>query len=116
MDLEIQLEEGDEASIALTRNIILGKILVNQVLNRRGVIRVLRGIWPSEVAPCIREVGDNLYGFSFKTEKERVRALEEGPWFVKESCMMMKKWQQGLNVSEMDFQTASFWIQIEGLN
>ncbi|OMO71257.1 reverse transcriptase [Corchorus capsularis] len=115
MDLEIQLEDGDEVSFALTKYMVPGKILVNRILNRRGVVSVLRGIWPLEIAPCIREVGDNLYGISFKTKKERDRALEEGPWFIKGSCMMMKKWQPGCNVAEMDFQTVSFWIQVHNL-
>ncbi|OMO99608.1 hypothetical protein CCACVL1_03711 [Corchorus capsularis] len=106
--MEIHLEDGDENSVALTRFMVVGKLLANRILNRRGVISVLRGIWPMDVAPCIREISDNMYGISFRSERERTRALEEGPWFVNGSCMLMRKWQQGLNLLKWTSELSLF--------
>ncbi|OMO67492.1 reverse transcriptase [Corchorus capsularis] len=78
--MEIQLEEGDDWSLTLTRFMVVGKIIANRVLNRRGVVSILRGIWSEEVAPCIREIKENMYSISFKSEKEVEKVLMDGPW------------------------------------
>ncbi|OMO81733.1 hypothetical protein CCACVL1_12255 [Corchorus capsularis] len=44
-----------------------------------------------------------------------VRALEEGPWTVMGHCLLIKKWQQGLTVTEMEFRMLKFWVQVHNL-
>ncbi|OMP04194.1 hypothetical protein COLO4_09864 [Corchorus olitorius] len=92
--MEIQLEEGDVQSIALTRFMVAAKIWADRTLNRWGVVRILRGIWPEEVAPCIREVGMNLFSISFRSEKKVEKALSEGPWTVMGYNVILKRWKQ----------------------
>ncbi|OMO83330.1 hypothetical protein COLO4_22586 [Corchorus olitorius] len=94
---------------------VIGKIFASRVLSRRGVVSVLRGIWSTEVAPCVREVGDNMYGVSFRSEKEMNRANEEGPWSVMGNSMSFKKWTPGVVPSELQFKTINFWVQVHKL-
>ncbi|XVF54209.1 hypothetical protein PTKIN_Ptkin05aG0162100 [Pterospermum kingtungense] len=55
--MEIVLEEGDVSSIGLTRFVAVDFIFADRVLNRRGVLGILRSIWSEAVVPYIREVG-----------------------------------------------------------
>ncbi|XWS10745.1 hypothetical protein CRYUN_Cryun38cG0024200 [Craigia yunnanensis] len=73
--LVISLEGGDEKSIALSRSSVIGKVIANMVVNKRGVMTILRGIWPVETAPVICDVGKNKFGISFKIKEIRERAI-----------------------------------------
>ena len=81
-DMEILLEENIRVEENRSRNMLIGKIIEGKVLYRRGVLSILRNIWPIEVAPLIREVGENVYSISFKNENLMRRALEESPWSI----------------------------------
>lgn len=113
--MEILLEEGDDSSVGLTKFNAIGFILADRVLNRRGVVNILRGIWPETVVPFIREVNRNTIVISFVSESILNRALKGGPWSVMGYCMHLKIWTMGCSVEEVDFSNISFWIQIHKL-
>ena len=81
-DLVIKLKEGDDRSITLSRCSVIGKVIVDKVVNKRGIVAILMGIWAVEVVPVIYEVGENRFGIAFKTKEMKERALEEGLWSV----------------------------------
>ncbi|OMO52011.1 reverse transcriptase [Corchorus capsularis] len=112
--MEIVLE-GDEHSLALTRFMVAGKILANRTLNRWGVVSILHSIWAEDVAPCIQEIGANMFGISFRSEKLRENALAEGPWNIMGFCMVFRNWDQGVMIEELDFCVADYWVQIHNL-
>ncbi|OMO96502.1 Alanyl-tRNA synthetase [Corchorus olitorius] len=55
MDLEIELESGSKNEFQWMRNMAIGKIHANKILNRKGVLGILRSIWAEDVAHGIRE-------------------------------------------------------------
>ena len=77
-DLVTELEKGDERSIAVSKCSLIRKVVADRVVNRKGVLAILRGIWPVEVAPVISEVGNNKYGIAFKRNKLMIKTLDEG--------------------------------------
>ena len=56
-EMEILLEEGDTNEGNYERFMVIGKIISGKILYRKGVMNILRNIWPIEVALMIREVG-----------------------------------------------------------
>ncbi|XVF02057.1 hypothetical protein REPUB_Repub04eG0143300 [Reevesia pubescens] len=62
-DLEITLDSVSECDYVLSRFALVGHIIADKVLNRRGVFSILRGIWSEDMVPCIREVevGSRVY-------------------------------------------------------
>ncbi|OMO94917.1 reverse transcriptase [Corchorus capsularis] len=92
MDLEIELETGIDEGLEWSKYMAIGKIHANKILNRRRVMAILRSIWPEEVAPSIKEVGDNTYGISFNSERTRDRVIGSGSWSIMGSCMNLKRW------------------------
>ncbi|XVE86520.1 hypothetical protein DITRI_Ditri18aG0040100 [Diplodiscus trichospermus] len=63
----------------MSRFMAIKNVISNKSLNRSGVLKILKGIWSVEVTLCIKKVGNNLYGFSFKSQGHLKRAIEEGP-------------------------------------
>ncbi|XVE50521.1 hypothetical protein DITRI_Ditri01bG0169000 [Diplodiscus trichospermus] len=57
--MEIRLEKGDEKSVGLSKYLEIGKIISEKAMNRKGMLNVLRSIWPVELASFVWEVGGN---------------------------------------------------------
>ena len=76
--MEISLECAGENVMEETRFLVIGKIVADKILNRRGVMAILRGLWTDEVVYGIREMGMNRYSISFRIKKVMERAMEDG--------------------------------------
>ncbi|OMO75791.1 hypothetical protein CCACVL1_16038 [Corchorus capsularis] len=91
-EVVIELATNRDEVRVITKFALLGKIVVDRNLNRRGVINVLRSIWSPKDLLDVRDLGGNLYGLSFATAKSLVFAMENGPWSVLGHCLILKKW------------------------
>lgn len=100
---------------SLSKSTLIGKILADRLLFKRGVIGVLRSMWSEEVVSDIRELAANTYSISFNSEAQRRRALEEGPWSIMGTCLVLREWMPGVNVEEMDFSDVEVWVQISNI-
>ncbi|XVF27000.1 hypothetical protein REPUB_Repub14bG0069000 [Reevesia pubescens] len=71
-DLEICLEEEDRKNLVWSMFFAIGKIVVEKVLNKRGVLAILRGIWLILVTPLVRAAPRrNLVGVSIRNNQRR---------------------------------------------
>ncbi|OMO80574.1 hypothetical protein COLO4_24033 [Corchorus olitorius] len=114
-EVEIELvAAGEEVGVA-TRFALLGKIVVNRDLNRKGVINVLRSIWNARDLVDVRDLGNNVYGISFANEKGMMFALENGPWSVLGHSLVLRRWEVSQTIREVTFDTLQFWIQVHNL-
>ncbi|OMO55729.1 hypothetical protein CCACVL1_27054 [Corchorus capsularis] len=92
-EVEIELvAAGVEVSEA-TQFALLGKIVIDRDLNRKGVINVLRSIWNAKDLVDVRELGNNIYGISFANEKGMEFAMENGPWSVLGHSLVLRRWE-----------------------
>ncbi|OMP01297.1 hypothetical protein COLO4_12010 [Corchorus olitorius] len=78
-DLEIHLVEDDSVVENLSKSTLIGKIIADRLVSKRGVIGVLRSMWSEEAVTDIRELAANTYSLCFNSDVQRRRALEEGP-------------------------------------
>ena len=60
------------------------------------------------------EVGSNLFLFKFKSEFEWDRVLSGGPWTFDNQVLMLCRWQLGMTVANVKFESVALWIQIWG--
>ena len=60
----------------------------------------------------IVEVGSNLFQFKFKTEFEFERVLKGGPWTFDNQVLLLHKWQLGMTMKNVRFESVSLWVQI----
>ncbi|OMO75565.1 Endonuclease/exonuclease/phosphatase [Corchorus olitorius] len=114
-DLEICLESKGAEVKEATRFMVVGKVLAEKPVNRRGVLSVLANMWYGKDAPTIREFGSNIFGFAFKSEKAMNQALDNSPWTVMGNCLSLKKWDVDKVISEIHFENVQYWVQIHDL-
>ncbi|OMO52400.1 hypothetical protein COLO4_37225 [Corchorus olitorius] len=114
-DLEIVLDVNQEEVGNAMRCALMGKIITDRVLNKRGVIGILQSIWSPKDLIEVREIGSNLYGLLFSNEEVTEMILERGPWTVMGHCISFKKWEIEKTLMEMEFREVTFWAQIHNL-
>ncbi|OMO78284.1 hypothetical protein CCACVL1_14522 [Corchorus capsularis] len=113
--MEIPLDLAGDDEVEATQFALIGKIVVDRQLNRRGIMNVLRAIWSPRVLHGVTEVSQNLYGFYFVDRKSMEMALNQGPWLVMGHCLMLKRWAATQSVQEIVFDEIFFWIQAHNL-
>ncbi|OMO80703.1 hypothetical protein CCACVL1_12808 [Corchorus capsularis] len=69
-DLIVELEVDRENTREATKFVLIGKVISDRVLNKKGVTNVLKSIWPEKVMLKVCDLGPNLYGFTFADRKK----------------------------------------------
>jgi hypothetical protein len=66
-------------------------------------------------ATC-RDMGDNIFIFTFRQESGKNKALAEGPWmFNTRSLLVLEDFVPTKTLKEYEFSTIPIWIRIFGL-
>ncbi|OMO61796.1 hypothetical protein CCACVL1_23233 [Corchorus capsularis] len=113
--MEIYLESQAVVAREATKFLLIGKIISDKPVNRRGAMGVLRSMWPSRDCPVITELGSQTYGLAFNSEDLMLQAMIDSPWNVMGFCLILKKWEVEKSISEIPFHKVQYWIQIHGL-
>lgn len=56
-----------------------------------------------------------MFLFRFENDEDRRNIIQESPWSVMNNMLVLVPLTDGIVVSELSFNTSSFWIQIHGL-
>ena len=94
---------------------LIGLIITGEIMNKRGVIAVLRGLWFKEVVYNIKEMGLNRYSISFRWEALMQRAMDDGPWSVMCCCLIIQRQSKEITIEELDLIKVVFWPLIHSL-
>ncbi|OMO52652.1 hypothetical protein CCACVL1_29137 [Corchorus capsularis] len=111
-ELEIQLMEDNEELEQLEKSTLIGRIISDRLLSKRGVMGVLRTMWIEDVVTEIRDLAMNTFSLRFSSDLAKRRALEDGPWSIMGSCLALKEWRNGIEIYDMDFSEIEVWVQI----
>ena len=104
---EGRLEALESCSLSL-----IGKFLTCKPFNKRAAKNTLRKAWGLENSLQIIEVGPNLFQFKFQLEFDMVRIIQDGPWSFDNQLLLLRRWQKGMTVENIELEHASLWIQI----
>ena len=106
---EGRLEALESCSLSL-----IGKFLTCKPFNKRAAKNTLRRAWGLENSLQIIEVGPNLFQFKFQSEIDMVQIIQDGPWSFDNQLLLLRRWQKGMIVENIELEHASLWIQIWG--
>ena len=53
----------------------------------------------------------NTYEISFKSKEFLGRAIDDGPWSVMGSCLVVKEWPRGDMADKVEFSKIEFWCR-----
>lgn len=94
--------------------LLIGKVPSNPSFNFPAFQSVLKRAWRLDHAEIIqKEAG--LYLAKFKSQAEKQRILDTGPWQFSGHLINFKPWIANTPLHSYDFSTCAFWVQIIGL-
>ncbi|GJR40034.1 ATPase, F1/V1/A1 complex, alpha/beta subunit, partial [Tanacetum coccineum] len=56
-----------------------------------------------------------LFSFQFSSMDGLDAMLENGPWFIRNNLLILKKWQQDENLLKEDVSTVPVWVKLHGV-
>ena len=112
----IKLKANDKAVSIMYNLGLVGKILADKVINKNAVKAILLKAWSTAKGVQIVDLSDNnIYLFKFAAEGDRKRVIELGPWNIEGFPLILKPWDQKLQVRDIDFSFIQLWVQIHNL-
>ncbi|CAL5376913.1 unnamed protein product [Camellia sinensis] len=110
-----ELLEGTGECEDVSHRCFVGKVLAPKLLNKPAVSNILLGAWKTRAGVSITPWNDNIYFFQFEDVEDRQRVLNESPWSVMGSLLVLQTLQLGRATAELEFQWSPFWVQVHGL-
>ncbi|KAL3742152.1 hypothetical protein ACJRO7_017610 [Eucalyptus globulus] len=113
-EIEVWEEAAPAEKLEECKQILVGKILSNPSINFQAFQNTLKRAWRTDqVEISQREAG--LYVFKFKSEGEKQRILEGGPWLFSSHLIIVKPWVPNTPLHCYDYKICAFWGQVFGL-
>ncbi|XVE58896.1 hypothetical protein DITRI_Ditri04bG0205600 [Diplodiscus trichospermus] len=61
---------------------------------------------------AVRPAGSNLFIIQFSNEEVRDRVIEEGPWYIQNKPLIVRKWEPGMMSLDLDLTRVPVWIHL----
>uniref|UniRef100_A0ACD5U6F9 Uncharacterized protein n=1 Tax=Avena sativa TaxID=4498 RepID=A0ACD5U6F9_AVESA len=75
----------------------------------------LGSVWcPLRGLQC-KDMGENIFLFTFHQESGKRKALNDGPWMFSKSLLVVEDFVPSKTLSQYDFRTVPTWIRIFSL-
>ncbi|OMO54212.1 Endonuclease/exonuclease/phosphatase [Corchorus olitorius] len=115
-DLDVlELSTDDEVSLKIKRHSLVGKAITEKIIKLGPLRAILNKAWPLHDSLEVHELERNIFLFVFKDENDKARVLQQGPWSIMESHLMLKEWPEDATLEEIDFTLSEFWVQVHNL-
>ncbi|KAK4263571.1 hypothetical protein QN277_028964 [Acacia crassicarpa] len=98
-----------------TKNILIGKILVNKVYSRVAMESILCKAWNLQSGFEVTEITGNAFLFKFKCEEDYIRILRGRPWSINGTLLNLQERSKYKAYEEFDFSCCPIWIQIHNV-
>ncbi|KAK9280752.1 hypothetical protein L1049_003640 [Liquidambar formosana] len=94
---------------------LMGKVLTEKSFNKKALRNTLRLMWNVGNEVKIEDVGDNLLLVKFQDEFQMRKVIDGDPWMFDNHLILLRRWEQGMHVKIVVFQSVTIYIQIWGL-
>jgi hypothetical protein len=90
----------------------VGKLFSERPVRAETIMQSLGKVWcPFKGIDC-RELGDNIFLFTFHQASGRRRALDDGPWNFDKDLLVVTEFDASKTVEELKFDTIPIWVRI----
>lgn len=96
--------------------LLVGKLFTTKHLNRVGVRAAIFKSWNSVPELVISESDNDTFIFLFFIAYCRDKIMNQGPWNIKGTMLILKLWEVDITISELSFYETYLWVQIHGLS
>jgi hypothetical protein len=94
---------------------LLGQLLSPKPINSQSVKDTLQHAWKFALPLSFAVVGHHKYLFGISKPEHVQSILDQGPWNVRGSLLLLKPWSPDLALDEVNLNLCSFWVQVHGL-
>jgi hypothetical protein len=94
---------------------LLGQLLSPKPINSQSVKETLQHAWKFALPISFAVVGHHKYLFGISNQAHVQAILDQGPWNVRGSLLLLKPWSPDLALDEVNLSLCSFWVQVHGL-
>lgn len=114
MTLTIECEEADDETIAEQLMLCLvGKLLTLNPFSIEAMKNTMKIAWRLGKGVVIQEIENKMFMFQFFSMSDKMKVLEEGPWFFDGAPLLFKEIEEGIQPSEIIFDTIRMWVKVE---
>ena len=100
----------EECSLSL-----LGRFLMTRVFNQRAAMALLQSVWKMGFDVRIVDVRDGVFQFKLTMGSQLKWVLANGPWSFEDHPLVLCKWERGMTVNSVCFNSIPMWVQVWGL-
>ncbi|KAF7139162.1 hypothetical protein RHSIM_Rhsim07G0116500 [Rhododendron simsii] len=111
----LDLEEGSDETRVSNNHCLVGKVIQTKILNASIITNILAAAWKTRAPYHVSDWNNNVFLFHFEDSEDKRRILQDGPWSIMNSLLVLKPLENNMVVSEIQFQHCPFWVQIHGL-
>lgn len=108
-------EELEETNDIDTRWSLVGRLLVDILIDFNAMQNTLDGLWKPGKGLYVKELGPNLYLFQFCHELDIKRVIEGSPWTFNRALLVFERLQVGINPKDIQLNHIDIWVQIHDL-
>jgi hypothetical protein len=84
-------------------------------MNSQTVRDTLQHAWKFALPLLFADVRHHKYLFGISRQEQVQTILDQGPWNVRGSLLLLKPWSPDLALDEVNLNLCSFWVQVHGL-
>ncbi|GLT71070.1 hypothetical protein SLA2020_431120 [Shorea laevis] len=71
--------------------------------------------WSFASPLSVEVLAPNKFLFAVPLQSHVDRILQQGPWNIKGSLLLLQPWSLNLALDEVELVLCSFWVQVHGL-
>lgn len=111
----LDLDESSGETGEVGNFCFVGKALSPKTLNLTAITNICNTAWRSRSPFSVTPWNNNTFLFRFEEMEDRNRILRDRPWSVMNSLLVIQPVDEGVAISEIEFNACPFWVQIHGL-
>lgn len=95
--------------------LLAGKVHSLRAISKATVRETLVSAWQFLKSLSMEVFGDSIFIFTFADESDMQRVQDLSPWNIRGHPLILKPWDTGMSLSELDFSEGIYWIQVHDL-
>ena len=106
-------DRDDETITEQLKLCLVGKLLTLNPFSVEAMKNTMKIAWRLGKGMVVREIENNMFMYQFFTMSDKLKVLEEGPWFFDGSPLLLQEVEEGIQPSEIVFDTMRWWVKAE---
>ena len=89
--------------------------VIGKSFGYRNLLTCLGGIWKPKGKFSMIDLGYDFFLVKFSILEDYQKALEQGPWFVGENYLLVRKWEPEFQAAKAKVSSMAVWIRLAEL-